>query len=171
MKSLVVGVVIALAGTAHAQPVQHDEVSEDTALGLALGGTVASWGAVIVGGKMGNDGLATAGAIGTLIAPSFGHWYSHQIFTRGLGLRALGVGVAIVAFGMAWDASFTGEDDDEDTAGVLLLVGAGMYVAGTVDDIATAGAAARKYNARFRDVTVVPTANANGGGLSLVGRF
>ncbi|MBA2542090.1 MAG: hypothetical protein H0V17_20790 [Deltaproteobacteria bacterium] len=181
MKSLIVAslVIVALPAPADAQlgrstPVpttQVDQVDEDVALGLSLGGTVVSWGLLIASAQMENGGMATLGAVGTMFAPSLGHWYSHKVFTRGLGLRALGIGAATIAFGMALDDLFEEDQDGEGTIAALLLVGAGLYVAGTVDDIATASGAARKYNTRFENVTVVPTANAHGGGVSLIGRF
>lgn len=157
------------------QPQQTDEVDEGVALGLSLGGTVLSWGLLIAGGSFDNEGLTTVGALGTMLAPSFGHWYARKPLTRGLGLRVVGVGFAMAAFVLVLDDLFSDSEDrsnDEDTAGILLLLGAGSYVVGTVDDIGTAAATARKYNERrFKDVTVVPTANANGGGVSLIGRF
>ena len=180
MKSIFVGtslVVLALAAPADAQPgrthsiTQVDEVDEDIAVGLSLGGTVVSWGLLIAGGQMENGGMATLGAVGTMFGPSLGHWYSRKTFTRGLGLRALGLGAATIAFGMALDNLFEEQQDDESTIAALLLAGAGLYVAGTVDDIATASGSARQYNSRFENVTVVPTANAHGGGVSLIGRF
>jgi hypothetical protein len=160
-------------------PVQLRKVDEDVAVGLALGGTVASWGVLVVGTQIDSDGLTWAGAVGTMFGPGLGHWYSGKVFSRGLGLRALGLGVATAAFVMMADFTWNpegeetsqGQEDDDDTANTLLLIGAGLYVAGTVDDIATAGSAARKYNARFENVTLVPTANKHGGGFALVGRF
>jgi hypothetical protein len=157
----------------YVQP-SRDQVNTDVALGLSLGGTALSWGMLIVASRDGNEneGLATAGAIGTMFAPSFGHWYAHHGFSRGLGLRLVGLTAAVIGFGMALDDLFEENDDgDEGAAAGLMLVGAGLYIGGTIDDIATAGSAARRYNSRFENVGVVPTMNAHGGGVSIAGRF
>lgn len=146
-------------------------VSEQTAFGLSFGGTVVSWGLLIAGSSMESEGLATVGAIGTMFAPSFGHWYARKPLTRGFGLRAIGVGLATIAFSLVIDDIFSEDTDDEGTASMLLLLGAGAYVVGTVDDIATASSSARAYNTRIENLTVVPTLNAHGGGLAIGGRF
>jgi hypothetical protein len=165
----------AMAPQPRPQPVvAHDTVDPGVATGLSLGGTALAWGMLIVAGRDGNEneGLATAGAIGTMFAPSFGHWYAHHGFSRGLGLRLVGLTAAVIGFGMALDDLLAENDDgDEGAAAGLMLVGAGLYIGGTIDDIATAGSAARKYNSRFESVGVVPTLNAHGGGVSLAGRF
>ena len=187
MKSLVAAATVAsvaIAAPAHAQPgdvmpvqaltqPQFDTVDEDTAIGLSLGGTVASWALLIAGGETNNGTMSGIGALGTLLAPSLGHWYAHQALTRGLGLRVLGATAGMVGFALVLDHLFdeTSSNNDDGTAGALLLVGAGLYVAGTVDDIATAGAAARKYNSRFENVSLMPMLQHGGGGFSLTGRF
>lgn len=52
-----------------------------------------------------------------------------------------------------------------------MVAGAGLYVAGTYDDVATARTAARRFNRRREGFTVMPTANARGGGLTVIGAF
>jgi len=148
----------------------YDQVSEDVALGLSLGGTVASYALLIVGGATDNPTAGTVGAIGAMVAPSLGHWYSHHYLTRGMGLRLAGVGASFLGLVMAID-SIDSETDNGDGAALMLLAGAGLFVAGTVDDIATAPSAAREYNHRFEDVQLVPMMNAHGAGVGLVGRF
>jgi hypothetical protein len=176
MKSLLTVAVLGFATPAQAQPGlaqpaprQVDTVDENVAVGLSLGGTAVAWGMVIAGASMENDGLATVGSFGTLFAPSFGHWYSRKAFTRGLGLRFLGLGLATVAFALVIDDLFEENADHEGTASGLLLIGAGAYIAGTVDDIVNASSSAREYNTR--NITVVPTLNAHGGGLAIGGTF
>ncbi|HEY0478932.1 MAG TPA: hypothetical protein VGD37_15540 [Kofleriaceae bacterium] len=66
-----------------AAALQDREVSDSTALAIAAGGTVASYGMLIVAANLhGNDGaaeaLAVTGALGTLIAPSAGRWYARS---------------------------------------------------------------------------------------------
>lgn len=148
-----------------------DRVSEDAAVGLSLGGTLLSWGLMFAGGQADSPGLTMAGAVGTLVAPSLGHWYAHRGMTRGFGIRALGLGMFVVGAAMALDDVFDDTHDDQASGSTLLLLGLGTYVVGTVDDIATAGSAARTYNRRFEDLSVIPTANAHGGGFAITGRF
>lgn len=180
MKSVFVAALL-ISGTAQAQPGnvaplpsrQVDQVDEDVALGLSLGGTIVSWGLLIGSAYMDDNAepAGTIGAIGTMFAPSFGHWYSHKAFTRGMGIRLLGVGVGLVGFGMAIDSAFDSNNNNDEAAGTVLLLAAGLYVAGTVDDIATATSTARAYNTRFQDVAILPSITQHGGGVSLTGRF
>jgi hypothetical protein len=151
-------------------PPAYEQVSEDVALGLSLGGTVASYALLIVGGATDNPTAGMVGAIGTLFAPSLGHWYSHHYFSRGMGLRLAGIGTEFVGIAMAL-GSIDSETDNGDGAALVMLAGAGLYIAGTVDDIATAPSAARDYNHRFQDVHLVPVMNPHGGGMGLIGRF
>lgn len=162
--------------------VPHDTVDPDVAMGISLGATAVSWGLLIAGSRDStsssrqdtNQAIATVGAIGTLFAPSFGHWYAHDGLTRGLGLRLGGVAVATLGLAIAFNDAFGDSESGNDDVGTgtgLMLLGAGLYLGGTIDDIATAGSAARKYNARFDNVGVIPTMNQHGGGLSVVGRF
>ncbi len=185
MKFVVAAAVVttlAIAAPARAQPGNYalqpaparqvDTVDENVALGLSLGGTAASWALLIAGAEAENGGLATIGLAGTIFAPSFGHWYAHDGLTRGLGMRLVGMAAGVVAVSIAIGDAFDEQNNSDDTtAGGLLLVGAGLYIAGTVDDIATASSAARKYNSRFQDITLAPTANPHGGGFALLGRF
>jgi hypothetical protein len=191
MKPLVVAAVLLGPAVAHAQPgnvepqpfqqppyaprpVEADTVDPDTALGLSLGGTVASWAMLIVGSKYDNAALGTTGALGTLLAPSFGHWYAHDGLTRGLGLRLLGLGAGAVGLSMALDHLFDDSESahaDDGTIAALMIAGIGLYAAGTIDDIATAPSAAHRYNARFEVMGVVPTMSQHGGGFALAGRF
>jgi hypothetical protein len=160
---------------------QGDQVSEDTALWLSLGGTAASWTLLVVGAKMGhndetggNNGgagaaLATAGVFGVVFAPSFGHWYAHKIGTRGLGLRLAGTGVLALALMIAigCDGECTSAWPTEGGA----LLGAGLFVVGTLDDIASATSAARHYNHRFDGLAIAPLIRRDGGGIVLGARF
>lgn len=186
---------LAIAGTAAAQPAmtppsmaplppsasppptmqQGEALSESTAVWLSLGGTVASWGLIAVASQMeegpgSNAGnIASIGALGTLLAPSFGHWYAHSYFTRGLGMRVAGVGATYLGLGIL----FSCEEECSNTglAAALLLGGAGFYLAGTIDDIATASGKVRRHNERLRNVAIVPMIRSDSGGLALAGRF
>ena len=75
-----------------------DEKSESTAFWLSFGGTVGSYALVFGGSALAAQSrnssasnlagsAASVGLVGTLIAPTFGHWYGGKGFTRGFGLR------------------------------------------------------------------------------------
>lgn len=184
--------VLVLAGTAAAQPgmtaptaplsrppVPGELLSESKALALSVGGTLASWGAFVAVSSTSRfdgsaQGLGTVAAFGTLLAPTFGHWYAGSIVTRGLGVRVLGVGSAfagaVISFGRC---SFEGEGrcEDADLGVALLLAGAVLYVAGTADDIATVSARVRRRNSRMMGITVVPALRSDSSGIAIAGRF
>ncbi|HEU0037135.1 MAG TPA: hypothetical protein VFQ53_41280 [Kofleriaceae bacterium] len=153
----------------------EDQLSENTALALSIGGTVVPWVMFLAAANSDSDGdtLATVGAIGTMFGPSLGHWYAHDILSRGLGLRALGVGAAFTGAMVALTECplFSEEECHESAApAVLLIAGAGLYIAGTIDDIATAPGEARQYN-RDHSLALVPTVTGHSGGLTVVGSF
>jgi hypothetical protein len=190
--------VLLLAGTASAQPVvtppgltpalpatepppprQGDEVSESTALAIAVGGTVASYGMVLLGaGPVRGDAgrtLIAIGAAGTLIAPSGGRWYARSAGWRGLGLRLAGAGVVVLA-GVASlsECGLFRTSPCTPVGGVLLGIGgAGLWVGGTIDDIVMAPRDARRHNARLQQVTLVPLVRPDdhGLGLAVAARF
>jgi len=182
------GVALAISSTAAAQPAANapaaapppaqqrgEPVNETTAALLSIGGTTGSW-LVILGATRLDDQsprgreLLGLGLIGALAGPSFGHWYAHSTFTRGLGLRL--AGAAAEALTLVLVAKIC-EDDCTLPPFVtgLSLAGAGLYLWGTVDDMVTAPRAARRYNERLHDVALAPLAHPGGGGLAIVGRF
>lgn len=165
---------------------QHgEELSENAALAWSLGGTLGAYSAIGLAAATGSDGLATAGILGTLVAPSFGHWYAGAWLTRGMGLRALGI-TTFVAGALAENEGcgglfYSGHGDPvpEDcgdnfrtTKGtVLLLSGIALFVGGTVDDIASAPRRARRHNERIQSLAVAPIVRGDGGGFAVSGRF
>jgi hypothetical protein len=194
--------VLALAGTAAAQPAlappgltpavpvaqpaqpappsHDDEVSEGTALAIALGGTAVSYGMLILGAKLedagdGGQTLATVGAVGTLIAPSAGRWYARSGGWRGLGLRLAGVGTAALAVAVALsECGLFSEHSCNPAGGVVLgVAAAGLYVGGTIDDIVMAPRDARQHNERLHQVALVPLVRPDhrGLGLAVAARF
>lgn len=52
----------------------------------------------------------------------------------------------------------------------MLLVGRAIYLAGTIDDIATVPRHVRAFNRRH-EISLVPTLGEHGGGITLGGRF
>ena len=181
--------VVAMAGTSAAQPgvtspsiapapptqPHGEELSETTALSLSLGGTAAAWTVLLVGAELDHHGYGSAGAmeaiggLGTLLAPSFGHWYAGAAGGRGLGLRAAGIGAALLA--LAYVVTVCEDECSTGPADGLLVVGAGLYLGGTLESIATAPGAARRQNHRFQNVTIVPMIRGDRGGMAIVGRF
>lgn len=155
------------------------EKSPGIALSLSLGGTVGSYVLAVAGGETESDGLSTVGAIGVFLAPSFGHWYAGKGWTDGLTLRLAGIGAVMVgAILLIGDCGFEGScsDDEEAPAAIIMVVGAGAYVGGTILDIATAPGQARTYNERLRERAangwaLAPVVTGDRAGLVLSGRF
>jgi len=207
VKLLAVALVLVLAvRTAGAQPGMVDpdpppppqrsqvplpeELSESTAFWLSLGGTVGSYGLWIGAAALATSSnsriagtLGSAGVVGTVIAPGFGHWYAGKYFTRGLGLRLGGVGVAFIGLLVAiggcplFDGGH-GDETDSDCGNpgpgaALALLGAGMWVGGTVDDIIQAPRRVNRINAARNEASyaLTPLLRHDSAGLALVGAF
>ncbi len=166
--------------------------SEDIALWLSLGGTLGSYALLIVPSAIAagrynqtaNQLAASAGSvglIGTLLAPSFGHWYAGKVFTRGLGLRLGAMPVALIGLVVALSGCtlFSGGHDDSGAddncgqgtpIGLALIIGAGgMWFGGTIDDIVQAPRRVRRNNGAQYAIT--PLIQRDGGGLAIVGAF
>ncbi len=197
MRAVTLGAVIclstlsAVSTTASAQPgmtdpepipapASHEELSENTALALSVGGTIASWTMVLAASGMeqqgdGANAIGIIGGFGVWFAPSFGHWYAHSYATRGLGLRGLGGAAALAGLVVAFSECplFSTEEEchESKVAPVLVIAGIGLFVGGTIDDIATAPRAARRYNHRFDNVSIVPVVKHDSGGVAVMGRF
>jgi len=128
-----------------------------------------------VDNSAGNAGrLAPTGVLGILLAPSFGHWCSHEILSRGLGLRVGGLAASLVGLlaVASYDASGGSSSRESDAiAAVLLVGGAGLYVVGTIDEIATAHGGARHYNHRIQGLAIAPLARRDSAGLAITGQF
>lgn len=187
-------IILALAGSASAQPGMTEpvpapapaappaptggELNEGTALALSLVGTVGSWALFIGSAYMseGGDGsgvLTTVGAIGVLVGPSIGHWYAGKYVTRGLGLRALGVAAAFTGAMVALsECGLFSEEPCDPTGGeTIALLGAGLFIAGTVDDIVTAPGRVRRHNERLAGLAVAPVLTQHSAGFAIGGRF
>jgi hypothetical protein len=153
-----------LAFTTTARAETAELKSERTATAATVAGTLAPIAMMVAASQVDDAAagpLALAGAAGLVLAPSAGHWYSGEIMTRGLVLRLAGVMVATSALIMAFDddcllycpgaaprpiISHSDPEGDNGMMAGLALVGAGLFVAGVVHDIATADDAAREYN-------------------------
>lgn len=160
-----------------------DTKSENVALALSLGGTLASYGLFYLAVEREDDGnsdaypaLAMTASFGATFAPGFGHWYAGKFWTRGLGARLAASGVSLIA--LTWALSecplFSDEEDCGDTtgAGVLMVGAIGLWVYGTVDDIVTAPGRVRDYNKRHATpIAITPILRHDGGGIGLSGTF
>jgi hypothetical protein len=152
---------------APAPPASDGELSADTAVTLSVGGTLASWTALLIAGSIDhsdNLGVPLAG-IAVVLAPSFGHWYAGTPFTGWFGLRAAALVPVMIA------ATSCGECDPPSSLGWIALA---LYAVGTIGDIATAPADVRRHNEERRtlhDLAVVPMLQRGAGGIVLGGRF
>jgi hypothetical protein len=179
---------VAAAQPAMTQPASGphgEELSENTALAWSVGGTLGAYSAIGLAAATGSDGLATAGILGALVAPSFGHWYAGTWLTRGMGLRALGITTFVV--GVLADNEGCGglfysghgdpvpedcSDNFRTTKGTaLIFTGIAMFVGGTIDDVVTAPRRARRHNEHIQSLAVAPIVRGDGGGFAVSGRF
>lgn len=192
---IVVGIMtmlpLVLPGLARAQPRPPAiasssggpaEKSPATALNLALLGTGTGFGMMVAGGRWKLDGLSLAGFAVTLIGPSAGHFYAGE---NGRGLAHTGLRVSAVAailVGAVWGLGDCLGDTDEDTCdlspGATAAIAGGVVVGlgSMVYSLYDAPRAARRHNARARQLYVVPapmagTGQSSGFGLQLGGRF
>ena len=153
-----------------------DQKSEQTAIVLSLSTGVllpiAMVGATRSGGSVAL-GTATVGAI--ILGPASGKWYAGESGGLGIGLRFAGSLVAVGVFVAAInnDCETQSCTDDSNRAAYLALGGAALVVGSTIYDIATAGRAARRYNASH--IVVAPAPVSTGGppglGLTIGGTF
>jgi hypothetical protein len=142
---------------------QYDRKSEDTATWLAIAGTVIPLGLFAFGARGNNDQenetLMTVGFAGFLVGPSAGHLYATgNLRAPGLLIRSTGVLVGMVGVGVLVAGGLgcidIGEppyppcDDHASEGNAILGVSAAVIVGGAIYDIATAGRATRRANAR-----------------------
>jgi hypothetical protein len=126
-------------------------------------------------GVMGHDhDLALAGLASLLVTPSLGELYANQPFTIGMGVRAASAGAFLVGIGAAVNCDGNSQASG-CYLGALWIAGAIGYGAGTVLDIALAGRAVDRYNARRLHArvapAVIPTAAGPIVGMGIGGRF
>ncbi|MEZ4398841.1 MAG: hypothetical protein R3B06_02390 [Kofleriaceae bacterium] len=146
----------------------------DTALGLSLGVTLAGVAVSAVAGQTDSGPLSSAGGAMIFFGPSVGHWYTGDYLTTGLGMRVAGSGLAVLGIVMALSGNGPGRSSDgaDGTGLLLVMAGAGLYVGGTVHDIATAPRAARRKNRTLAArVALSPTVTRTSAGLAVGGSF
>lgn len=155
-----------------------DPMSERLAFSLSLGGTLASWAVFSNADRIADheirEAVAAASALGAMLAPSAGHWYAGKLVTRGMGLRAAGVLAAVVGFtGTFRDCEpfVSGQTCDTRPALTLMIIGGGLVLIGTIDDIVTAPLRVRRQNRERAGVAIAPIVTRDTAGLALGGRF
>jgi hypothetical protein len=153
------------------QPRRPGDVSEQHAVTIALGATLTTWSIVGVGIAAESGRIVLTGLLGSLITPSFGTWYAGGSAAPWLGMRALGAGVTFYGLLRVEGCVDGCHDENDDLAAIALLGGLGLYIAGTITDIATAPSAARRHNRERHALTVAPLVQAHGGGLMIGGAF
>ncbi len=141
----------------------YEEKSGGVALGLSIGFTAGGIALLATG----NETMALVGFGAFVAGPSTGHWYAHEAWNTGMGIRLAGVGMFIVGLTQV-DLSFgSGHDDveeeekDETLGGLLIVGGLAAYVVGGIYEIFTAPRAAERYNEDRRNLNL---------GVTLVGR-
>ena len=109
-----------------------------------------------------------------VLGPSAGHWYTGQVFTKAMAVRA--GGAALTAAGLVLFTQCAQPDADchRDDPEPYLTVGlftSGMValIAGTIWDVFDAPRAAERWNARR--VMVAPLLDKDSCGLAFVGQF
>ncbi len=172
----VAATALATSAPAHAEPASASEIdgkSASSALLLSLGGTAASAGLYLVGVQREDPKFLVVGGLSGVLAPSFGHWYAGSYLTPGLGMR-LG-GAALV--GLGFSMSFSYPDEDHSTKAkvgeAIGIAGIGLVAGGVIYDIATAGRAAKRWNAKHLQVapSVVSSGTQTTLGLGVSGAF
>ena len=141
-------------------------MSTGVMLPIAMVGETRSGGCIALG-------YATVGAI--ILGPASGHWYAGEGGGWGIGLRFLGTAAAVGGFFAASnnDCETQSCTDDSNHAAYIALGGAALVVGSAIYDVATAGRAARRYNASH--IAVAPAPVSTGGppglGLTIGGTF
>jgi hypothetical protein len=178
-----VAVVAVLAFTtrlAAADEVAPETKDRATAFWLSGGGTGVSIGLALAGGFTHHPTLSTVGGVGLLVAPSAGEIYAGKVFTAGMGIRLVSLGVAVIGAAELASCTFplveAGGCSGGGGGGAALLILGGLgYWSGIIYDIATAGSAVDDYNQRLRlrvTPTVIPTASSGPAvGLGITGSF
>lgn len=153
-------------------PPDKDAKDESAATGMAVAGALGGLGVMGLGfaNLQRSYVLFGVGALIGLVGPSLGQFYAGEILTPGLGLRAVGLG-ALGYSGLVLSQC----DEGCGAAGLPLLAGLGLYVAGAIYDLATTPRAVRAWNAAHHHVTLAPTVVPTGAhaslGLGVVGTF
>lgn len=142
---------------------------------LSIAGTVVPSALVLsaAGTENGSAGLFLAGLLGMELGPSLGHWYAGDYLTAGLGMRAGGTALLVVGLGEALQCLDVNDGSCHSGGEAPLLIGAGLFVTGSIYDIATAGRAANQWNKEHLRLapTMISSAGHSTVGVGLGGSF
>ncbi len=164
-------------GVARGEPEPAPPRDEGLAMNLSIAGSIGA--GVLVGLAGDHTSAAWRPAaielIGAVIAPSFGHAYGGDYLSLGLGLRAVGAGLAALGV-YDWSRPSHGDSSTIEfspVGGSLILGGLAALAAGTIYDLATTRRTVRRWN--HEHATVVPmamaTASGPAAGIGLGGCF
>ncbi|HEY3807798.1 MAG TPA: hypothetical protein VGL61_34675 [Kofleriaceae bacterium] len=146
--------------------------SETSALALSELGAVAGPALIVGGGAWfaHTNGPGQPVAFATVVTgvaaavalPSLGHWYAGDRDVTQLLTRGAGAALMVGGFAGALEAPWS----DNDPSGlVVAAIGAGIIIASSIYDVATAPRAARQYNARRHSLIVTPAPLATDRGM------
>jgi hypothetical protein len=185
MRALVLAVLASLFPlVAHAQPSVTPPVEPPipeyykptTAVMIGMGASLAAVvGVELIGNIRDRDtreSLAPLAAVVLIAAPSAGHWYSHDVWSRGLATRLAGAAVMAVGINGLSHPNCECDGPSGEAIGTI-MVGLGLIGVGSLDDIITAGSTATAANReRWLDrVQVAPSIGSDRAGLVLSGSF
>jgi hypothetical protein len=165
----------------HAVPARKSPM---TALTGTLVGTGLGIGMLAGGLAREQGGLSMMGLVTLVVAPSFGYFYAGEAGRAGahIGVRAGAVGIlfvgAVVAVIDGLGCGLSGAETCEPSTAALTIAAGGLVLgAGSIAySIYDAPRSARRYNARHRQLMLVPTPmtgpdHSTGLGLQLGGSF
>jgi hypothetical protein len=195
-------VLIVVARAAHAEAPSEPK-SEEAAFWWSAGGTLASVALIGVGtlievrtdtsaggynlpeptrvlgvtARQWGGGMIVAGALGTFVAPAYGHFVAHRYWSAGLGVRL--AGAAVIGLGALIDAipkcidpaDFDCPTSNKSTTGTgFYVVGGLVYAAGIAVDLIRTRGVVRAYNKEHASVSLAPMLGRSVG-VTLIGAF
>jgi len=141
------------------QSLSVKEKNPKTAFLLSLAGTALPLAALVTGAAAAAH-LHSIGLVGVLVGPSLGYFYGGLAWRGllGIGIRTVGVALAIVAFSGFWNETwspwFPGDSVDDENWKAGLLIGAGIMLGSAIWDLVAVKGAVHKRNLKMRDRTL-----------------
>lgn len=169
MRAAILFALVLASSQAHADTTPRKSPAATTA--IAIGATVLPFVAGLAIAQPSDEvggGLILASLV---VGPSVGHWYAGEARYVGLAARAVGIGTGILALssGCIFNDGTTGSCRGPQYA---LVASALVLAGGVVFDWVTAGASARRHDARASSVAgVAPMIGRDHAGISLGASF
>lgn len=140
-----------------------DGKSPAGAFTLSLVGTIASAALVAAQRYEGDDPIY--GGLALAIAPTLGHYYAGELWTRGLLVRAVGVVPATIGYLLL--------DEHQRVGASLLSLGVIAMAGGAIWDVTTAAETARQWNQRRLTLSAAAVSTGRGlqPGFAVSGRW